>query len=75
MSTLSDISFGTLMILKDDFVKTDWKKQMQTLLASGKYRCSNNLGIKLKGISSETLYFTNNVDVFAKYFTSKLQVV
>ena len=74
MSTLSDISFGTLMILKDDFVKTDWKKQMQTLLASGKYRCSNNLGIKLKGISSETLYFTNNVDVGNTLTTDSLDI-
>tara|TARA_X000000368_G_C23057140_1_gene724530 strand:- start:2248 stop:3870 length:1623 start_codon:yes stop_codon:yes gene_type:complete len=74
MTTLSDISFGTLMILKDDFTKTDWRKQIQVLLASGKYKCSKNLGIKLKGISSETLFFTNDVNVGNTLTTKSLDI-
>tara|TARA_X000000368_G_scaffold413516_2_gene401705 strand:+ start:2624 stop:3079 length:456 start_codon:yes stop_codon:yes gene_type:complete len=58
----SDISYGSIMIF-DNQGTGDWKRRSQEKIKYGMFKLSDNTGAIFSGISAETLYISNNLDV------------
>ena len=57
-----DLSYGSVILFNNE-INGIWNHQTQKALAFGQNKCSRNEGIEIKGISSETLYLSNNSDI------------
>ena len=58
----TDISFGSIVIF-DKPSNGSWKRVTQEKIKYGIHECSEKTGILISGISAETFYATNNVDI------------
>ena len=57
-----DISYGSVILVNNE-INGIWQEQTQSAIAFGRNKCSENMGIELKGISAETLYLSKNSNV------------
>ena len=63
----SDISYGSIIIFNNDN-NTKWKNQIQEKIKFGIHECSETIGAIFSGLSAETFYITNNLDISNNLF-------